>query len=59
VYPSDILNIQLPIPEDLNLQREITENIINNRREIEALKTSSKNVVLEAKKKIELLILGN
>lgn len=58
VSPSDILNVQLPIPDDIKLQREIGQEITRHRNQVAKLRQEAETVVTEAKARVERMILG-
>ncbi|MBN3879598.1 MULTISPECIES: restriction endonuclease subunit S [unclassified Nostoc] len=58
VSASDVLSIKLPIPEDLNKQREISAEISRRRAEGKRLRVEAENLVTEAKTRVERMILG-
>jgi type I restriction enzyme, S subunit len=58
VYPSDILNIKLPIPDDLELQGRIAEEITSRRAKSNELRLNAETIVTGAKSCIEHMILG-
>ncbi|MEH2275445.1 MAG: restriction endonuclease subunit S [Nostoc sp.] len=58
VSASDILNIKLPIPEDLNKQRKISAEISRRCAESKKLRVEAENLVTEAKARVERMILG-
>lgn len=58
VSASDVLSIKLPIPEDLNKQREISAEISRRRAEAKRLRVEAENLVTEAKTRVERMILG-
>ena len=58
VSPSDILNIKLPIPKDVNLQIEIGREIARRRVQAAQLCQEAETIVIEAKARVERMILG-
>jgi restriction endonuclease S subunit len=58
VSSSDVLNIKLPIPKDLQKQKEIGSEVKKRRSEAKRLRTESEAVVAAAKSRVERMILG-
>lgn len=58
VSASDVFSIKLPIPEDLNKQKEISAEISRCRAEAKKLCVEAENLVNEAKTCVERIILG-
>jgi restriction endonuclease S subunit len=58
VSSSDVLNIKLPIPKDLQKQKEIGSEVKKRRSEARRLRTESEAVVAAAKSRVERMILG-
>jgi hypothetical protein len=58
VSASDVLNVKLPIPKKLRRQLEIGEEVARRRAEARRLRTEAETVVLEAKDRVEQMILG-
>lgn len=58
VSASDVLSVKLPIPKDLNRQKELGNEIEKRRNEARQLKSDAEQVVSEAKARVERMILG-
>ncbi len=58
VSASDILNIKLPVPEDLKRQTELADEIARRRTEANRLRTEAEAVVAKARVCVERMILG-
>lgn len=58
VSASDILSIKLPIPQDLYKQVEIGDEISRRRAEAKRLRAEAENLVIQAKARVEQMILG-
>lgn len=58
VTPSYIMQVKLPIPDDIGLQKEISAEINNRRARAKQLRAEAEQVVGEAKARVEKMILG-
>lgn|GEM_PF-1342708 len=58
VSPSDILNVQLPIPEKLDLQLGIAQEVAYRRKQALQLMEDASTIVSDAKAYVERIILG-
>ena len=58
VSASDVLNIKLPIPDNLQQQKVIGEEITRRRAAARRLRAEAEAVVAEAKARVERMILG-
>jgi len=58
VSPSHILDVKLPIPEDLNFQKKISAEIIQRRNKAKQLKSEFEQLVISSRKQVERIILG-
>ncbi len=58
VTPSYIMQVKLPIPEDIGLQKEISLEINNRRVQAKLSRVEAEHVVDEAKVRVEKMILG-
>jgi restriction endonuclease S subunit len=58
VSATDILNVKLPIPHDLKRQEQIGEEVARRRTEAKRLRAEAEQVVVEAKARVERMILG-
>lgn len=58
ISATDLMNIRLPIPEDLKKQKQIIEEIIHRRAQAKDLRTNAETLFNFTKAKVERLILG-
>lgn len=58
VAASDVLSIKLPLPLNMNKQREIGEEIALRQKEAKLLQTDAKQLLVQAKVHIEQIIMG-
>jgi hypothetical protein len=58
VYTNDILNIRLPIPDDLELQRRIGAEVTERRYEAQRLRALAADVVSQARISVANMIFG-
>jgi hypothetical protein len=58
VSASDVLNIKLPILQDVGVQKEIGAEILSRRTQARHLRTEAESIVAEAKARVERMILG-
>lgn len=58
VSASDVLSVKLPIPKNLNKQKEISDEIEKRRLEVKRLRTEAEAVVAISKAQVERMILG-
>ena len=58
VSSSDVLNIKLPIPKNLQKQKEIGSEVEKRRSEAKRLRNEAETVVAAAKARVERMILG-
>ncbi|PZV15367.1 MAG: hypothetical protein DCF22_07485 [Leptolyngbya sp.] len=58
VSSSDVLNIKLPVPKDLQKQKEIGSEVEKRRSEAKRLRSQAEAVVAAAKARVERMILG-
>jgi type I restriction enzyme, S subunit len=57
VSSSDVLNIKLPIPKDLQKQKEIGSEVKKRRSEAKLLRSQAEAIVTEAKARVERMML--
>jgi restriction endonuclease S subunit len=58
VSATDVLNVKLPIPRDLNRQTDIGEEVERQRTEARRLCAEAETIIAEAKARVERMILG-
>jgi type I restriction enzyme S subunit len=58
VSSADVLNVKLPIAKELRRQAEIGEEVTRRRTEAKRLRIEAETVVIEAKARVERMILG-
>ncbi len=58
VAPSYIMQVKLPIPDAIGLQKELSLEIHNRRAQAKQLRAEAEQVVSEAKARVEKMILG-